>query len=64
MRRPDAKLVIQVDDQRRPQRIVVMVGHAPVATVTLKELRRVSSQLDHLEVASENGIIHDDEPGD
>ena len=44
----DASLVIQVDDQSRPTRVIVMAGQHMLARITIAEVKRVLEQINEL----------------
>ena len=62
-RKPEASLAIQVTESypRQVMGVVVMQQGRQLAYLSVRELRRCLTQIDHLEVAHENGIIHEED---
>jgi hypothetical protein len=50
---PQAKLGILMSDSNVPKGVAIIIGKSVLAAVTIAEVRRVLSQIDHLEVALE-----------
>ena len=56
---PEATLGVQITTSKppKPTGIGVIVAKRLIAVVSLKELRRVVNQVDHMEVAYENSHV-------
>ena len=53
---PEATLGVRISSSQppRPIGVAVMIGAKVLAVVSISEMRRVASQIDHMEVAAEH----------
>lgn len=62
----EAKLGVQINNSNppKPTGVGVIVGGKLIAVIRIQEVRRVLSQIDHMEVAYEHRREKEDEGGD